>query len=77
MNILWILVAIFHLISISFMGLCIARHFRYTRRYQLKENRHTLMFGFVAVEHFVTLYVILISLFTLGSVVLIQYLAMS
>lgn len=75
MNILWILVAIFHLISISFMGMCIARLFGYTRRYQLNENHHTLLFGFVKVEHFVTLYVIFISMFTLGSVVLVQYLS--
>lgn len=77
MNILWILVAVFHLISISFMGLCCARFFSYKHRYRLNENHHTLLLGFISVDHFVTLYVIFIFLFTVGSVALIQYLSMS
>jgi len=77
MNILWIIVTIFHLISISFMGICIVRLFSYTRRYKLIENRHTLLFGFITVDHFVTVYIIMITLFTIGSIVLLSYLSAS
>jgi|GEM_PF-2184709 len=75
MNILWIITATLHFISISFMGLCFVRLFSYVRRYRLKENRHTLLFGFVTVEHFVTMYIGTVILFTAVSVILLQYLS--
>jgi len=77
MNILWIVVSLLHLISISFMGLCIVRLFGYVRRYKLKENHHTLLFGFVTVRHIVSVYLVLITLFTIGSVILIHYLSLA
>lgn len=75
MNILWVIISLLHLVSISFMGLCIMRLFSYTRRYKLKENGHTLLFGIVRVEHIVTIYIIIIGLFTMGSVFLVHYLS--
>lgn len=75
MNILWIITATLHFISISFMGLCFVRLFSYVRRYRLKENRHTLLFGFVTVEHFVAMYIGTVILFTAVSVILLRYLS--
>jgi hypothetical protein len=75
MNILWLITAILHFISISFMGLCMVRLFSYVRRYRLKENRHTLLFGFVTVEHVVAIYIAMVLLFTTASVILLHYLS--
>jgi hypothetical protein len=75
MGFLWIGIAIFHLISLSFMGLVIVRLFAYVRRYKLVENRHTLLFGFIAVEHIVALYVIVMAIYTFGSLALIQFIS--
>lgn len=75
MNILWAVTAIFHFISISVMGLCLVRLFGYIRRYKLTENRHTLLFGFVTVEHVVAIYVGMVLLFTATSVVVLLYLS--
>jgi len=76
MNILWIITAIYHLISILVMVLCIVRLFGYVRRYKLVENRHTLLFGFISVEHVVAMYVGMILLFTATSVILLHYLSL-
>ena len=75
MNILWLITAILHFISISFMGLCMVRLFGYVRRYRLKENRHTLLFGFVTIEHIVAIYIGMIICFTIASVILLHYLS--
>jgi uncharacterized membrane protein YjdF len=75
MSFLWIGIAVFHLISLSFMGIVILRLFAYVRRYKLTENRHTLLFGFIAIEHIVALYVIAMVVFTFGSLALIQFIS--
>ena len=72
MSFLWISIALFHLISISFMVIVIMRLFSYVRRYKLNENHHTLLFGFMKIEHIVALYVIAMAIFTFGSLVFVQ-----
>ena len=72
MSFLWIGIALFHLISISFMVMAIMRLFSYVRRYKLNENHHTLLFGFIAIEHVVVLYVIVMAIFTFGSLIMVQ-----
>jgi hypothetical protein len=74
MSFLWISIAIFHLVSLSFLGLAIVRLFKYIRRYKLSENRHTLLFGFVTIEHVVALYVFIIGIYTFVSLLLVNYL---
>ena len=75
MGFLWISIAVFHLISLSFMGLAIVRLFAYVRRYKLNENRHTLLFGFMSIEHVVALYIIVMAIFTFGSLILVQFIS--
>jgi hypothetical protein len=75
MNILWLITAILHFISLAFTGLCMVRLFGYVRRYRLKENRHTLLFGFVTVEHVLAIYIGMIVAFTAASVILLHYLS--
>jgi hypothetical protein len=75
MAFLWISLAIFHLLSIAFMGLAIVRLFSNARRYKLVENRHTLLFGFLRIEHIVGLYILAISVFTAASLLAVQFIA--
>jgi hypothetical protein len=75
MSFLWISLAVFHLISLLFMGLAIVRLFSYVRRYKLQENSHTLLFGVISIEHVVALYIIVVAIFTFTSMLLVQFIA--
>jgi hypothetical protein len=75
MSTLWTITAIYHLISILVMLLCVLRLFGYTRRYKLVENKHTLLFGFISVTHVVAIYIFTIFLFTVTSIILLHYLS--
>ena len=72
MSFLWVTITIFHLISISFMGIVVMRLFAYVRRYKLNENHHTLLFGFIGIGHIVSLYIVIMAVFTVGSLVFVQ-----
>lgn len=75
MSFLWVVIALFHLISVAFMGIVIMRLFAYVRRYKLNENRHTLLFGFVKIGHVVGLYLIVMVIFTFGSLAMVQFIS--
>lgn len=76
MTMTWITIAIFHLLSIGFMGGCIMRLNRNLKHYQLSENRHTMLFGFIKIEHCMLIYIFFIVLYTIGSMLFINFLAM-
>lgn len=71
MSTFWISLVVFHLISLSFMLMALMRLFSHLGRYPLKENHHTLLFGFIRVEYIVFAYIICIALFTVGSVIFV------
>jgi hypothetical protein len=72
MNVVWLFIGAFHLVSVAFLGLSLVRLYGYVRRYKLIENRHTLLFGFVHLEHVVLIYILFITAFTFGSVLFIS-----
>ena len=74
-TLIWVCTSIFNLLSLGFLGLCMIRLFGYVRRYRLPENRHTLLFGFIRLEHVVVMYLLFMSLLTLGSVLFISSLS--
>jgi hypothetical protein len=73
MSFLWSSIAAFHLVSLLFMVIAVSRLYKYTRRYKLKENRHTLLFGVISVDHIVLFYIATVGLYTVGSVLLVNF----
>ena len=75
MTIAWIIIVTFHLISIGFLALAVKRLHSYSKRHKLEENRHTLLFGFMQVQHAMLLYIVFILVYATGSVFFINFLA--
>lgn len=74
MNTFWILLIVFHLLSIGFMVFGLSNLFSYLRRYPLEENHHTLLFRCIRVEHIVLAYIFCIALFTISSFIFVSLL---
>lgn len=75
MTFLWLSIAVFHLFSVMFMGWCLLRLFRSLRRYRFEENPHTLLFGFLKIEHVMFLYVFFVALYIAATTLFIYFLA--
>lgn len=71
MSTFWISLVVFHLLSIGFLAMSLMRLFSYLRQYPLKENHHTMLFGWIRVEYVVFAYIFCIALYTVGSVIFV------
>lgn len=75
MNIFWGIIIITHIVSLTFLGLAILRYFAYKKRNNIIENKYTLLFGFIRLEHMVIAYIAFVLAYTFGSTLLVYYLS--
>jgi len=76
MNLALIIITLFNALSIGFLGLCLLRLRDYRTKYKLKENHHTLLFGFVSLQHIVILYIAGVAFITCAGYALVYYLSL-
>jgi hypothetical protein len=74
MSLFWPIIIITHICSLVFLGLSLLRYFAYKKRNTIIENKYTLLFGFVRLEHMVWMYVIFVLAYTVGTFLFIYYL---
>ncbi len=75
MNIFWGIIILTHIVSLSFLGLAILRYFAYKKRNNIIENKYTLLFGFIRLEHVIIGYIAFVLAYTFGSTLLVYYLS--
>jgi hypothetical protein len=75
MNLALIIITLFNALSIGFLGLCLLRLRDYGKKYKLKENHHTLLFGFVSMKHIIMLYIAGVAFVTCAGYAFVFYLS--
>jgi hypothetical protein len=61
-----------YVISLITLGISINRLRSYSKHYQLKENRHTLFFGFISLRIFIIIYTLSVLAFIFLSFIYIS-----
>ncbi len=75
MNIFWGIIILTHIASLTFLGLAVLKYFAYKKRNNIIENRYTLLFGFIRLEHVIITYIAFVLAYTFGSTLLVYYLS--
>ena len=74
MTITLVLITIFNLFSIMFTWLALGRLFKHLEHYKIEEGKHSMLFGFMKIEHVVAIYIIMQIAFIVGSYFFVYYL---
>jgi hypothetical protein len=74
MTIFWIIIATILTISVIFAAINLWRLLISVKKYQLKEHKYTLLFGKIHLKHAISLYVIAMGAYTIGTVMIALFL---
>jgi hypothetical protein len=75
MRLVWAIVVLIHIVSFTFMALCLMRTFSYKQQNHFIESKYSLLFPVFRLDHVIIAYIVFVVIYAVSSIALIYYLA--
>lgn len=71
----WTIIVGIHICSLLFLTAYLGRLFKYSGKYKMDESRYTLLFGWIHLHHIVLTYIVTMTLFMVGTILLLMFIS--